>query len=295
MCDTCGCGQPDSEVTIRRPGDPEPGHGHHQEHQHHNDHHHNDHHQHDHPHDHHPHDHHHHGDERAHGHPHAAAAGPREIAVAEAVLAANDRQALLNRGWFAGRGVLALNLVSSPGAGKTTLLERTIADLRGEVPLAVIEGDQRTMRDAERIAAAGAPAVQVNTGRGCHLDADMVWRACGQLQPTAGSVLMIENVGNLVCPAMFDLGEAAKIVIISVAEGDDKPLKYPYMFAASTLCLVNKLDLLPYVPFDIDACERAALAVNPRLEILRVSATTGQGLDRWYDWLRARRAPLCGD
>jgi hydrogenase nickel incorporation protein HypB len=285
MCDTCGCGQPDSEVTIRRPGDPDPGHGHPHEHHHHDGH----------PHDHHPHDHHHHGDEHAHGHPHAAAAGSREIAVAEAVLAANDRQALLNRGWFAGRGVLALNLVSSPGAGKTTLLERTIADLRGEVPLAVIEGDQRTMRDAERIAAAGAPAVQVNTGRGCHLDADMVRRACEQLQPAAGSVLMIENVGNLVCPAMFDLGEAAKVVIISVAEGDDKPLKYPYMFAASTLCLVNKLDLLPHVKFDIDACERAALAVNPRLEILRMSATTGQGLDRWYDWLRARRAPLCGD
>jgi hydrogenase nickel incorporation protein HypB len=287
MCDTCGCGQPGADVTIRRPGDPEHDHDH-PPHDHH-------------PHDHHPHDHHHHhGDghthSHAHGHDHApaAAAGPREIAVAEAVLAGNDRQALLNRGWFAGRGVLALNLVSSPGAGKTTLLERTIAALRDEVPLSVIEGDQRTMRDAERIAAAGAPAVQVNTGRGCHLDADMVRRACEKLQPVAGSVLMIENVGNLVCPAMFDLGEAAKVVIISVAEGDDKPLKYPHMFAASTLCLINKLDLLPHVQFDVEACERAALAVNPRLEILRVSATTGQGLDRWYDWLRARRAALSG-
>ena len=287
MCDTCGCGQPISEVTIRRPGEAEPqdqdGHGHHR-HDHHHGHNHDDHH-HDHPHD-HPHDHGHH-----HHHDDDDDRGPgREIAVAEAVLAGNDRQALLNRGWFAGRGVLALNLVSSPGAGKTTLLERTIADLRDELPLGVIEGDQRTMRDAERIEAAGAPAVQVNTGRGCHLDADMVWRACEKLQPAAGSVLMIENVGNLVCPALFDLGEAAKVVIISVTEGDDKPLKYPHMFAAAQLCLVNKMDLLPHVNFDVEACEHAALSVNPRLEILRVSATTGQGLERWYAWLRARRA-----
>jgi hydrogenase nickel incorporation protein HypB len=295
MCDNCGCGQPATEVTIRRPGDPGHDHDHAHTPEHDHDHHHLQH-------DHHPHGHHHHGDGHSHSHAHGhhhdhapnGAAGPREIAVAEAVLAGNDRQAVLNRGWFAGRGVLALNLVSSPGAGKTTLLERTIADLRDDVPLCVIEGDQRTMRDAERIAAAGAPAVQVNTGRGCHLDADMVWRACEKLQPAAGSVLMIENVGNLVCPAMFDLGEAAKVVIISVAEGDDKPLKYPHMFAASTLCLINKLDLLPHVQFDVEACERAALAVNPHLEILRVSATTGQGLDRWYDWLRARRAALSG-
>lgn len=275
MCDTCGCGQPAEDVTIRRPGeahahDHDHGHGHH----HHHDHHHHDHH------------HHHHDEPRA--------GNPREIAVAEAVLAGNDRQALLNRGWFGGRGVLALNLVSSPGAGKTTLLERTIADLKGEWPLCVIEGDQRTTRDAERIEAAGAPAVQVNTGKGCHLDADMVWRACAKLQPAPGSVLMIENVGNLVCPALFDLGEAAKVVIISVTEGDDKPLKYPHMFAAAQLCLVNKLDLLPHVRFDVNACEQAARAVNPRLEILRVSATTGEGLDRWYDWVRARRAAATG-
>jgi hydrogenase nickel incorporation protein HypB len=276
MCDTCGCSQPADDVTIRRPGeDHDHVHGHGDHHHHHHAHH-------DHPHGHH---HHHHV---------PGAAGPREIAVAEAVLAGNDRQALLNRGWFAGRGVLALNLVSSPGAGKTTLLERTIADLKGELPLCVIEGDQRTMRDAERIEAAGAPAVQVNTGKGCHLDADMVWRACGKLQPATGSVLMIENVGNLVCPALFDLGEAAKVVIISVTEGDDKPLKYPHMFAAAQLCLVNKLDLLPHVRFDVEACEAAARSVNPRLEILRVSATTGEGLDRWYDWVRARRATAAG-
>ncbi|MBK8167643.1 MAG: hydrogenase nickel incorporation protein HypB [bacterium] len=280
MCDTCGCSQPADDVTIRRPGeDHDHDHGHGDHHHHH----------HDHPHHDHPHGHHHH-----HHHDVPGAAGPREIAVAEAVLAGNDRQALLNRGWFAGRGVLALNLVSSPGAGKTTLLERTIADLKGELPLAVIEGDQRTMRDAERIEAAGAPAVQVNTGKGCHLDADMVWRACGKLQPATGSVLMIENVGNLVCPALFDLGEAAKVVIISVTEGDDKPLKYPHMFAAAQLCLVNKLDLLPHVRFDVEACEAAARSVNPRLEILRVSATTGEGLERWYDWVRARRAAAAG-
>jgi hydrogenase nickel incorporation protein HypB len=214
--------------------------------------------------------------------------------VAEAVLAANDRRALLNRGWFAGRGVLALNLVSSPGSGKTALLERTITDLGGAMPLAVIEGDQRTTRDAERIEAAGAPAVQVNTGKGCHLDADMIWRACEKLRPATGSLLLIENVGNLVCPALFDLGEAAKVVVISVTEGDDKPLKYPHMFAAAQLCLINKLDLLPHVQFDVEACEHAARAVNPNLEILRVSATTGQGLDRWYDWLRARHAAAVG-
>ena len=214
--------------------------------------------------------------------------------MAEAVLADNDRRALLNRGWVAGRGVLALNLVSSPGAGKTTLLERTIVDLKGELPLAVIEGDQMTTRDAERIEAAGAPAVQVNTGKGCHLDADMVWRACAKLQPAPGSVLLIENVGNLVCPALFDLGEAAKVVVISVTEGDDKPLKYPHMFAAAQLCLVGKLDLLPYVKFDVAACEQAARAVNPKLEILRLSATTGEGLGAWYDWLRTRRAAAAG-
>ncbi len=281
MCDTCGCGQPADAVTIRRPGEPEAhDHAHHHDHAH-------GHHHHDHPHD-HDHDHHH---DHHHDEHHAR---NRDIAVAEAVLAGNDRQALINRGWFAGRGVLALNLVSSPGAGKTTLLERTIADLKGTVPLTVIEGDQRTTRDAERIEAAGAPAVQVNTGKGCHLDADMVKRACDKLQPAAGSVLMIENVGNLVCPALFDLGEHAKVVIISVTEGDDKPLKYPHMFAAAQLCLINKVDLLPYVNFDVAACERAALAVNPKLEILRVSATTGEGLERWYDWVRARHTTAAG-
>ena len=173
--------------------------------------------------------------------------------------------------------------------GKTTLLEKTLTDLKGEFPVAVIEGDQQTLNDADRIAATGAPVIQVNTGKGCHLDAQMIERACRDLEPDNGSVLMIENVGNLVCPAMFDLGEAAKVVIISVTEGDDKPLKYPTMFAAADLCLINKMDLLPHVNFDVDACEEAARRVNPRLEFRRVSATTGEGLDGWYDWLKGRR------
>jgi len=179
--------------------------------------------------------------------------------------------------------------VSSPGSGKTTLLERTITAVKNDMSVAVIEGDQQTLNDADRIAATGAPVIQVNTGKGCHLDAQMIRRACDELAPADGSCLMIENVGNLVCPAMFDLGEAAKVVIISVTEGDDKPLKYPTMFAAADLCLINKTDLLPYVQFDVDKCENAARSVNPRLEFLRVSATTGDGLDRWFDWLRSRQ------
>ncbi len=204
------------------------------------------------------------------------------------ILQQNNMLAQRNRGWFEAKGILVLNLVSSPGSGKTTLLERTIIALKDEIPLSVIEGDQQTLNDADRIAATGAPVIQVNTGKGCHLDAQMIRRACDELAPIDGSVMMIENVGNLVCPAMFDLGEAAKVVIISVTEGDDKPLKYPTMFAAADLCLINKMDLLPYVDFDVDKCEQAARTVNPRLEFHRVSATTGEGLDQWYEWLKNR-------
>lgn len=275
MCDTCGCGQPADAVTYRMPGHDGHAHDHHHHHEHDHDH------GHDHDHDHpHPHDH-----ERA----------TRTLAVEQDILHRNDLLAQRNRGWFEAKGILALNLVSSPGSGKTTLLERTIGDLGGEVPVAVIEGDQQTLRDADRIAAAGAPVIQVNTGHGCHLDAAMVRRAVGELAPADGSLLMIENVGNLVCPALFDLGEAAKVVIISVTEGDDKPLKYPTMFAAAGLCVINKIDLLPYVDFDPDRCEEAARGVNPGLEFLRVSATTGEGLDAWYAWLRARRQAPGGD
>lgn len=265
MCDTCGCGQPADAVTYRRPGQEEPGH-------------------HGHAHDHHRRHDHDHGPGHDHDHDH----GSRTLAVEQDILQKNNLLAQRNRGWFEAKGILALNLVSSPGSGKTTLLERTICDLGAEVPLAVIEGDQQTTRDADRIAAAGAPVIQVNTGHGCHLDAAMVKRAVGELAPADRSLLLIENVGNLVCPALFDLGEAAKVVIISVTEGDDKPLKYPTMFAAGRLCLINKIDLLPYVDFDADRCERAARGVNPDLEFLRVSATTGEGLDAWYAWLRER-------
>ena len=179
-----------------------------------------------------------------------------------------------------------MNLVSSPGAGKTTLLERTIRDLGGEIPLSVIEGDQQTLNDARRIQAAGCRVVQVNTGTACHLDASMIARALQQLDPPGGSVVMIENVGNLVCPALFDLGEWSKVVIASVTEGDDKPIKYPHMFRASGLMVLNKIDLLPHVQFDVDRCIGYARQVNPRIGVLKVSATRGEGLDEWYDWLR---------
>ena len=208
------------------------------------------------------------------------------------LLARNDARASENRRWFAERRVLALNLVSSPGSGKTTLLERTIARLAGRRPVAVIEGDQQTSRDADRIRAAGAPAIQVNTGRGCHLDARMVADALQRLPIAPGGVLLIENVGNLVCPAAFDLGEAHKVAILSVTEGEDKPLKYPDMFRAADVMLLNKCDLLPHLDYDIALAEACALRVNPRLRILRVSATTGEGLDAWIDWLVERQAAL---
>ncbi len=230
-------------------------------------------------HHHHDHGHHYHHD---HG-PHAST-----ISLETAVLAKNDRLAERNRGWLAGREILALNLVSSPGAGKTTLLERTIRDLSGELPLSVIEGDQETLNDAERIQATGCRVVQINTGTGCHLDAAMLARGLEQLDPPRRSVVLIENVGNLVCPALFDLGERAKVVIASVTEGDDKPLKYPHMFRASSLLLLNKIDLLPYVPFNESRFLDAARQVNPSLKVVRVSAIHGEGLAAWYDWLRAQ-------
>lgn len=212
------------------------------------------------------------------------------VALEARILAKNDAEAVKNRAWFSGREILALNLVSSPGAGKTTLLERTIRDLKDELPIYVLEGDQATTNDGERIRAAGAPAVQVNTGTGCHLEADIVARGLMQLRPPAGSVVMIENVGNLVCPAMFDLGERAKVVILSVPEGEDKPLKYPHMFRAAEIMILNKTDLVPYVDFDVDRAIENARAVNPDIVVLQVSARTGEGLQAWYGWLRAQRA-----
>lgn len=287
MCATCGCAvhntatltdlQSGTTITLSGPAAHDHPHHHHDDAAH-------GHHHHEHNHDqdhHHDHDHHHHDHDHAHVHSHGAT-----VNLEQDLLAKNNVLAERNRGWLAGRKILALNLVSSPGAGKTTLLERTIRDLGSEVPLAVIEGDQQTLNDARRIQATGCRVVQINTGTACHLDASMVARGLEHLDPAAGSVVMIENVGNLVCPALFDLGEHAKVVISSVTEGDDKPLKYPHMFRASKLMILNKIDLLPYVPFDVERCLAAARAVNPRIQILQLSATRGDGLSDWYAWLR---------
>ena len=208
------------------------------------------------------------------------------MSVERDILAKNDREANANRREFSRLGIFALNLVSSPGSGKTTLLVETIGRLGGELPITVIEGDQQTSNDAERIRATGAKAVQVNTGKGCHLDAHMVGHALERLAPAADSVVMIENVGNLVCPSAFDLGESHKVVVLSVTEGEDKPLKYPDMFAASDLMILNKCDLLPHLAFDAALVEANARRVNPAIEILRLSATTGEGMDAWLAWIR---------
>ncbi len=209
----------------------------------------------------------------------------RRVQIEQDILAKNDAYAGENRRQLADRGIFALNLVSSPGSGKTTLLVRTIEALAGRVAVAVIEGDQQTSLDADRIRATGAAAVQVNTGKGCHLDAQMVGRALSRLDPPDGSLLLIENVGNLVCPAAFDLGEAHKVVVLSVTEGDDKPLKYPDMFHAADLLLINKIDLLPHVQFDVGAAIGYAHRIRPGLPALRVSATTGDGFAEWLAWL----------
>lgn len=216
----------------------------------------------------------------------------RIVQVERDILAKNDAGAAANRAFFRARGIMAVNLLSSPGSGKTTLLVRTVSDLMVDTPVAVIEGDQQTSNDAERIRATGAPAVQINTGRGCHLDSQMVARALPQLDLQPRSCLFIENVGNLVCPSAFDLGEAARAVVISVTEGEDKPVKYPDMFASADVVVVNKVDLLPHLSFDLAALEASVRRVNRRADIIRLSATTGEGLGTWYDWLAARRAAL---
>ncbi len=209
------------------------------------------------------------------------------LRIEQDILGKNDTYARDNREFLRQRGILALNLVSSPGSGKTSLLTATITQLQGRYPVSVIEGDQQTSNDAERIRATGAPAIQVNTGKGCHLDAHMVGRALEQLKLETKGLLLIENVGNLVCPSAFDLGEAHKVVILSVTEGEDKPIKYPDMFHASDLMILNKIDLLPYVDFDVERCIAYARRVNPRLEVLQVSARTGEGMDAWLAWLDA--------
>ncbi|NER83517.1 MAG: hydrogenase nickel incorporation protein HypB [Leptolyngbya sp. SIO1D8] len=217
---------------------------------------------------------------------HAQAHGTT-LTLEQNLLSKNNLIAAQNRGWFKGRQITALNLVSSPGAGKTTLLVKTIQDLQNDMPISVIEGDQETAHDAERIAATGCPAIQVNTGTGCHLEAAMVERGLEALNPPANSLLLIENVGNLVCPALFDLGEKAKVAMLSVTEGEDKPIKYPHMFRASQVMVLTKIDLLPYVNFDVDRCLDYARQVNPDLQVFQVSAVSGAGLDDWYRWLRS--------
>jgi hydrogenase nickel incorporation protein HypB len=218
----------------------------------------------------------------------------RTISIERDILAKNNAFADGNRSRLREAGVFAMNLLSSPGSGKTSLLVRAITDLKDRWPMAVIEGDQQTSNDAERIRQTGAQAVQINTGKGCHLDAHMVGHALAQVSLEPGGLLFIENVGNLVCPAAFDLGEACKVVVLSVTEGEDKPLKYPDMFAAADLMLLNKSDLLPHLDFDVDACLAAALRVNPRLQILTVSARSGEGLAAFYAWIEGRAAAALG-
>jgi hydrogenase nickel incorporation protein HypB len=211
------------------------------------------------------------------------------IEIEQNILDKNDQYAQQNRRLFTEQGILTLNLVSSPGSGKTTLLTRTLSDLKDEFSLSVIEGDQETAHDAERIRETGVPAIQINTGKGCHLDAHMVGHALETLKPSDAGILFIENVGNLVCPAAFDLGEAHKVAILSVTEGEDKPIKYPDMFHAADLMLLNKIDLLPYLEFNVEKCIEYARRVNPGIQVLQVSATSGEGMEDWYQWLRATR------
>lgn len=248
-----------------------------------------------HHHDGHDHHHHHHHDDLHYGEGPARAHAPglsqsRMIEIEQGILSKNDGYAAANRARIATAEAVALNLVSSPGSGKTTLLCETIRRLGDGYPVAVIEGDQQTANDAERIRETGAPAVQINTGKGCHLDAHMVGHALDRvLDGVGGGVAFIENVGNLVCPAAFDLGEDAKVAILSVTEGEDKPLKYPDMFAAATLMILNKVDLAPHLDIDLDLCEANARRVNPNIQTLRLSARTGEGMDGWLDWIGALR------
>ena len=230
-----------------------------------------------------------HGHTDGHLHPHEPGPGGRIVVLEQRVLAKNDDLAAQNRRSLAAQQVVAVNLMSSPGSGKTTLLERTVRELGAGWPVSVVEGDQETLVDAERIRATGSPVVQINTGAGCHLDADMLRRGLEELAPPNGSLIVVENVGNLVCPALFDLGETVRVVIMSVPEGDDKPLKYPHMFRTADLVLINKVDLLPYVDFDPERCAEQIRRLNPATEVLQISATRGNGMPAWLDWLRARR------
>ena len=274
MCTVCGCGETRIEGQASA--------GHHRHHDHDHGHHHHHHHDGDDP------QRHDYGQGPARAHAPGLSQG-RMVQIEQDILSKNDGYAADNRRLLGARGALALNLVSSPGSGKTTLLVRTIEDLKAELVPAVIEGDQQTSNDADRIRATGAPAIQVNTGKGCHLDAHMIGHALESLPLDEGGLLLIENVGNLVCPAAFDLGEAHKVVILSVTEGEDKPIKYPDMFHAADLMLLSKVDLLPHLDFDVERCLELARRVNPRIGMIQVSAKSGEGLDAWYAWIRAAR------
>lgn len=295
MCTVCGCGDDNVKIDGKAPADKDAhSHPHHHADGHH-------HHAHDQAHDHahgHTHSHDHHHDGHHHHHYGAGAAGAsvpgmtqsRLIQVEQDILAKNNAYAAANRTFLRSRAILALNLLSSPGSGKTTLLVETIKKLQGQYALAVIEGDQQTSADAARIRETGAPAIQINTGKGCHLDGHMVGHALQDLAPQSDSILFIENVGNLVCPAAFDLGESYKVVILSVTEGEDKPLKYPDMFAAADLVLLNKIDLLPYLDFNVSEAVANMRKVKPSIKVLHVSARSGEGLDQWLAWLKAAQA-----
>lgn len=277
MCGTCGCGSPDGHISIQKPGADLHDHHHHHTHG-----------EHSHDHSHHDHSHHDHSHSHDHGHSHDPVK-KTVIEVQQNILQHNDLMAARNRGYFEAKSLFVLNLVSSPGSGKTSILEKTLKDLKEEISFAVIEGDQQTMQDANRIDALDIPVIQINTGKGCHLESDMVYDAVKQLDPKESSILMIENVGNLVCPSMFDLGERKRVVIISTTEGEDKPLKYPDMFNSSDICIINKIDLLPYLNFDLDKLRSYALQINPKLIFFEVSATTGQGMEQWYSWLKKEK------
>ena len=231
-----------------------------------------------------------HGHDHVHSHSHDLDTSNKTVALEQAILSKNDRIAADNRRWFEKLGIVCLNLLSSPGSGKTTLLEKTLRQLSG--PCCVVEGDQATENDAQRIRATGAFAVQINTGTGCHLEADMLHAGIHELEPVPGTVVFVENVGNLVCPALFDLGENKRVVVLSVTEGEDKPLKYPHMFHKADLVVLNKVDLLPHLDFDLQACLGYVREVNPNCRILQLSAKTGEGMQAWLDWLEAERPKL---
>ena len=268
MCSTCGCSSNENGITLTKMGENHHTHHHHDGHTHSHEHHHGE--------DAHTHEHHHHSHD------------VNIVELEKDILHQNQLGAERNRGFFDALNIFAMNLVSSPGSGKTSLLEKTIADLKEEIEFSVIEGDQQTTNDAARIHALNVPVLQINTGKGCHLDSEMIAKSLKELKPKQNSILMIENVGNLVCPAMFDLGENQRVVIISTTEGEDKPLKYPDMFHSSNICIINKIDLLPYLKFDVEKLKENAKKVNPNITFFEVSATSGEGMEAWYEFLKSK-------